>query len=93
MNGGGGGGAFNFDVLVSGGGGAAASGSAFSAGKTDVTYVTIFQRWLAGKNAHEGIPLSLSPCVMNQNTSPGLTESSFPSTSEGTLPVPFPVLP
>src|ERR1700730_3480521 len=39
------------------------------------------------------MPLSLSPRVMNQNTSPGVTEASFPSTSDGTLPVPFPVFP
>src|SRR5712671_6325205 len=39
------------------------------------------------------MPLSLSPRVMNQNSSPGVTVSSLPSTSDGTLPVPFPVFP
>src|SRR5260370_6908641 len=39
------------------------------------------------------MPLSLSPRVMNQNTSPGVTESSLPSTSDGTRPVPFPAGP
>src|SRR5580693_9291846 len=39
------------------------------------------------------MPFSLSPRVMNQNTSPGLTELSFPSTSDGTLPVPCPSCP
>ena len=87
-----GGGAFNFEMLLSGGA-AAAPGSAFIAGKTDVTYVTIFQRWLAGKKAHEGIPLDLLPRVINQKISPGGTDSSVPSTNDGTFPVPFPSLP
>ena len=67
--------------------------SAFSAGNTDVTYVTIFQRVFTGKDAHEGIPFALLPRVTNQKISPGGTDSSFPSTSDGTLPVPFPALP
>src|SRR4249920_1124978 len=44
-------------------------------------------------NAHEGIPLSLSPLVMNQKISPSVTPFSFPSISEGTFPVPFNVFP
>src|SRR5258708_32015098 len=39
------------------------------------------------------MPLSLSPHVMNQNSSTGVTESSLPSTRDGTLPVPFPAVP
>jgi len=90
VKGGVGGGALNFAVLVSAGV-AAADGRAL--GKTVVTYVMILQRVLTGSDAHEGIALSLLPWVTNQKISPGGTDARFPSTSDGTLPVPFPALP
>src|SRR5579862_4922101 len=57
------------------------------------TKLTTCHRLSSGSAAHDGIPLSLSPLVMNQKISPAATPFSLPSTNEGTLPVPCKVFP
>ena len=87
MKGGVGGGAFSLDVFMSGRD-ALASGAA---GDVPIDFMRrndLLGSCFAGKDAQAGMPLALSPRVMNQNTSPGVTASSLPSTSVGTLPVP-----
>ncbi len=82
---------FTFAVLASGAG--AGDAAATFPEAIASTYVTTCQRFSSGRNAHDGIPLSLSPLVTNQNTSPEVTPFNLPSTREGTLPVPLPAFP
>src|SRR3974390_1529810 len=60
---------------------------------SDFTKLTICQRCCSGRLAHDGMPFSTLPVVMNQNTSPGVAVLVGPSTSDGTLPVPWAVCP